>query len=138
FTELAQSPSREYFRPNCWPNTPDILAQSLRNARAPAFRMRLTLAATLAANYGIYGPAFELMENAPRDNVSEEYLNSEKYEIKHWDWERPDSLAPFIARVNAIRRTNPALQSDWSLHFHPVDNDLLICYSKAAPDNVIL
>ena len=74
------------------------------------------------ANYGIYGPAFELLENAPRDDVSEEYLNSEKYEIRHWDLSRPDSLAPFIAPVNAIRHANAALQSDWSLIFHTVDN----------------
>ncbi|MDB5807912.1 MAG: alpha,4-glucan--maltose-phosphate maltosyltransferase [Betaproteobacteria bacterium] len=138
FTELSQSPSREYFRPNCWPNTPDILPASLRNAGPPAFALRLLLAATLAANYGIYGAAFELMENAPRDNVSEEYLYAEKYELRHWNLERPDSLAGFIARVNAIRRGNPALHSDWTLHFHPVDNDQLICYSKTAAGNTIL
>ncbi len=138
FTELTHSPSREYFRPNCWPNTPDILPESLRNRGAPAFTLRLTLAATLAANYGIYGPAFELMENTPRDSVSEEYFNSEKYEIGHWDVARADSLAPFIARINRIRHANPALQSDSSLRFHAVDNDMLICYSKAAGNNVIL
>ena len=138
FTELAQDPSREYFRPNCWPNTPDILAVSLRNAGAPAFRLRLLLAATLAANYGIYGPAFELLENAPRDDVSEEYLNSEKYEIRHWDLSRPDSLAPFISSVNAIRHANAALQSDWSLIFHTVDNSELLCYSKRVADNCIV
>jgi starch synthase (maltosyl-transferring) len=130
FTELNTAPGREYFRPNCWPNTPDILPKHLQDAGPPAFRLRLLLAATLAANYGIYGPAFELMENTPRAPGSEEYLHSEKYETKRWDRERPDSLAPFIAQVNGIRREHAALQSDWSLRFHPTDNDSLLCYSK--------
>jgi starch synthase (maltosyl-transferring) len=138
FTELAQSPSREYFRPNCWPNTPDILAGPLRNGGRPAFALRLVLAATLAANYGVYGPAFELMENIPRDQASEEYLNSEKYELRRWDITRPDSLAPLVTRVNHIRRANPALQSDWSLRFHASDNDQLLCYSKSQPGNTLL
>ncbi len=138
FTELARSPSREYFRPNCWPNTPDILPHHLRHAPPGLFAVRLTLAATLAASYGIYGPAFELGENRPRDDVSEEYLASEKYEIKRWDVDRPASLAPFIARVNAIRHEHPALQSDWSLAFHRTDNDMLLCYSKRAGDDRIL
>ena len=138
FTELAHGPAREYFRPNCWPNTPDILPVSLRGAGRAAFTLRLTLAATLAANYGIYGPAFEHMENSPRDDISEEYLNSEKYELRHWDLARADSLAAFISHINQIRRANPALQSDWSLQFHGVDNGQLICYSKSAPGNTLL
>jgi len=138
FTELAQSPAREYFRPNCWPNTPDILSGPLRHGGRPEFSLRLVLAATLAANYGIYGPAFELMENRPRDDASEEYLNSEKYELRHWDLQRPDSLAPLITRINHIRRANPALQSDWSLRFHATDNDQLLCYSKTAGSNGVL
>src|SRR5258708_39722007 len=82
FTQLGQGDSREYFRPNCWPNTPDILPYHLQDAGLPAFRVRLLLAATLAASYGIYGPAFELGENRPRDpGTSEEYLDSEKYEV---------------------------------------------------------
>jgi starch synthase (maltosyl-transferring) len=138
FTELTQTDSREYFRPNCWPNTPDILPYHLQNAGLPMFRIRLALAATLAANYGIYGPAYELGENRPRDAKSEEYLASEKYEIKHWDVERSDSLAPFIAKVNAIRRAHPALQSDGSLAFHPADSSQLLCYSKRAGDDRIV
>jgi starch synthase (maltosyl-transferring) len=99
FTELAQGPGREYFRPNCWPNTPDILPYHLQNAGLPMFRLRYTLAATLAANIGIYGPAFELAENRPRDpGTSEEYLESEKYEIKRWDTGASHSLAPFVTR----------------------------------------
>ena len=102
--------------------------------------IRLLLAATLGANYGIYGPAFELQENVPVKHGSEEYLNSEKYEIRHWDLERPDSLRPLIARVNAIRNTNAALQSDWSLRFHATDNEQLIAYTKESEDrsNLIL
>src|SRR5258708_4873740 len=89
FTELAASPSREYFRPNVWPNTPDILPYPLQGAGPAAFRARLVLATTLAANYGIYGPAFELAENRPRDpGTSEEYLESEKYELKRWGEDR--------------------------------------------------
>jgi len=138
FTELALSPSREYFRPNCWPNTPDILAQHLRNAPREMFAIRLALAATLAASYGIYGPAFELAENRPRDEASEEYLESEKYEIKRWNVDDPRSLAPLVSRLNAIRHAHPALQSDWSLAFHPTDNAHLLCYSKRAGDDRIL
>ena len=138
FTELAQSPSREYFRPNLWPNTPDILHETLQAGGRPAFIVRLVLAATLAANYGIYGPAYELLERLPREPGSEEYLNSEKYEIKRWDLERPDSLSELIGRLNRIRRENAALQGDWSLRFHEVDNPQLLVYSKEAGDNLIL
>ena len=140
FTELTQTEVREYFRPNLWPNTPDILTEYLQLGGRPAFMTRLVLAATLGASYGIYGPAFELCENHPRELGSEEYRDSEKYEIRHWDLTRPDSLKDFIARVNRIRRQNPALHGDWSLRFHPVDNEQLICYSKCTEDraNVIL
>ena len=99
---------------------------------------RLILAATLGANYGIYGPAFELCENAPIKPGSEEYLNSEKYEIRHWDRSAGHSLAPLITQINHIRRNNPALHSDHSLHFHPVDNPNILSYSKSSGDNRIL
>lgn len=140
FIELTQTEVREYFRPNLWPNTPDILTEYLQFGGRPAFMARLVLASTLAASYGIYGPAFELCENRPREPGSEEYLDSEKYEIKNWDIARPDSLKDFIGRVNRIRRDNPALHSDWSLRFHEVDNEQLICYSKRTEDlsNVVL
>jgi starch synthase (maltosyl-transferring) len=140
FTELAQTEVREYFRPNLWPNTPDIVTEYLQTGGRPAFAARLVLAATLGASYGIYGPAFELCEHQPRDPGSEEYLHSEKYEIRAWDTERPDSLRGLITRVNQIRRENSALQSDWSLRFHPVDNEYLFAYSKNSDDlsNVIL
>ncbi len=140
FTELTQTEVSEYLRPNLWTNTPDILTGYLQTGGRPAFTVRLTLAATLGANYGIYGPAFELSENTPYAPGSEEYLHSEKYEIKHWDVNSALSLKEFIGRVNRIRRENPALQSDRHLHFHRTDNPLLICYSKATQDksNVIL
>jgi starch synthase (maltosyl-transferring) len=140
FTELTRTPVREFYRPNLWPNTPDILNNYLRDGGRPAFIVRLVLAATLGASYGIYGPAFELCENRRRDTVSEEYLDSEKYEIKHWDIESRDSLKDIIKLVNKARRENPALQSDRSLRFHAVDNDQLICYSKCTRDgsNVML
>jgi starch synthase (maltosyl-transferring) len=134
FTELAQGPGREYFRPNVWPNTPDILTETLQFGGRPAFMQRLVLAATLAASYGIYGPAFELLEAAPREPGSEEYLHSEKYELRQWDLDRHDSLRAFISRVNRIRRDNPALHADWSLRFFPTDNEQLICYAKSTDD----
>ncbi len=117
FTELTQSDVREHFRPNLWPNTPDILPEYLQLGGRPAFMVRLALAATLGANYGIYGPAFELCENAARSPGSEEYLDSEKYEIKHRDLDSPWSLKDFIARVNMIRRENTALHKDWRQGF---------------------
>ncbi len=140
FTELTQTEVREFFRPNLWPNTPDILHEYLQRGGRPAFMARLVLAATLGANYGIYGPACELCENVPREPGSEEYLNSEKYEIKRRDLYDPSSLRPFISRVNAIRRENPALHSDENLRFHTIDNDQIICYSKHTADrrNIIL
>lgn len=139
-TELAQTPVREFFRPNQWPNTPDILTEYLQIGGRAAFMIRLLLAATLGANYGIYGPAFELLEHVPVRRGSEEYLNSEKYEIRHWDLDSPDSLRPLIAKVNGIRNGNAALQSDWSLKFYATENDQIICYSKEAEDrsNLIL
>jgi starch synthase (maltosyl-transferring) len=138
FEEITKPPITDFFRPNLWPNTPDILHVTLQNGGRPAFLQRAILAATLGANYGIYGPAFELGENLPAKPGSEEYLNSEKYEIRQWDRNAQHSLAPLITRLNQIRRENPALQSDGSLHFHPVDNPHILCYSKISRDNVVL
>jgi starch synthase (maltosyl-transferring) len=140
FTELSQGPGRDYFRPNVWPNTPDILTEYLQHGGRSAFVARLLLAATLAASYGIYGPAFELSENVPRDPGTEEYLNSEKYEVRAWDLDRPDSLRYLIARLNRIRRDNPALHNDATLAFAATDNDQMIAYVKATDDhsNVLL
>lgn len=140
FTELSQPPVRDFFRPHLWPNTPDILHAYLQAGGRPAFMARLVLAATLGANYGIYGGAFEVCENRPLAPGSEEYLNAEKYEIKHWDLDRADSLKDFISRVNLARRENPALRADRNLRFHTVDNDQLIAYTKVTDDllNVVL
>jgi starch synthase (maltosyl-transferring) len=140
FTELSQGSGREYLRPNAWPNTPDILNEHLHSGRRSVFMSRLVLAATLAASYGIYGPAYELLEHEPRSPGSEEYLHSEKYQLRTWDLDRSDSLHDFIARVNRIRHENAALQGDWSLRFFPTDNDQLIAYAKRTDDgsNVIL
>jgi starch synthase (maltosyl-transferring) len=140
FTQLTQSPVREFFRPNLWPNTPDILNEFLQFGGRPAFMARYVLAATLGASCGIYGPTFELCVAQAREPGSEEYLDSEKYQLRHWQLDAPESLAPFIARVNQIRREQTALQSDRGLRFHAIDNEQLICYSKRTPDltNVIV
>jgi starch synthase (maltosyl-transferring) len=138
FEEITKPPVSDFFRPNLWPNTPDILHATLVNGGRPAFMQRLILAATLGANYGIYGPAFELGENVPAKPGSEEYLNSEKYEIRRWDRTAAHSLAPLLTRINQIRRDNPALHSDGSLHFYHADNPNILCYSKSSGRNTIL
>ena len=133
FTELTQTTVREYLRPNLFANTPDILHEYLQRGGRPAFIARLFLAATLGASYGIYS-GFELLENVPVRPGSEEYLDSEKYQIKLRNFEQPGSLAPLIGRINRIRREHPALQRDWGLRFHATDNPELICYSKRSED----
>jgi starch synthase (maltosyl-transferring) len=140
FTELTQTEISDFFRANLWPNTPDILTEYLQFGGRPAFMTRFVLAAMLGANYGIYGPAFELCENVAREPGSEEYLNSEKYEIKRWDLEKPGSLRELIARVNRIRRENRALQGDRNLRFYPVDNPEILCFGKRTEDlsNIIV
>jgi starch synthase (maltosyl-transferring) len=129
FTELASPPVVDFFRPNAWPNTPDILTDQLQSGEKPMYLQRLVLAATLSANYGVYGPAFELMESAPREAGKEEYLDSEKYQLRDWDLER-DSIREYMGRINRIRRENPALQHNRSLRFHGADNDRIMVYSK--------
>jgi starch synthase (maltosyl-transferring) len=140
FTDLSQGPGRQYYRPNVWPNTPDILPETLQSGSRPMYAARLILAATLSSNYGIYGPTYELMESAPREPGSEEYRDSEKYQLRHWTLQQPDSLWSLIARMNRIRRENTALQSDTGLHFCKIENDQLIAYLKAdaGSSNVIL
>jgi starch synthase (maltosyl-transferring) len=131
FTELTKTELAYIFRPNLWPNTPDILSEELQTGGRAAFISRLVLAATLSSSYGIYGPAFELQEHVPRASGSEEYLRSEKYELRDWDAESPTSLSRFIALVNRIRRDHDALQYNDSLQFHWTDNDHLIAYTKS-------
>ncbi len=137
--ELTEDECSEYFRPNFWPNTPDILPEYLQYGGRPAFIIRFILASTLSSNYGIYGPAFELCvdESAPD---KEEYEDSEKYEIKNWDRDRPGNIKNVIKRVNRIRKNNPALQSTRNLEFLETDNEKIISYLKATDDdsNIIL
>jgi starch synthase (maltosyl-transferring) len=139
-TELTEGEPREFFRPNFWPNTPDILHEDLQTGGRAAFVVRVVLAATLSSNYGMYGPAYELMESEAVRPGSEEYRNSEKYEIRAWDVDSERSIAPLIARINGIRRSNRALQSNRNLRFHATNNPNLLCYSKAddSGDNVIM
>ena len=134
FTELSSGPGREYFRPNVWPNTPDILPAALQYGGRPVFMARVAMAATLAASYGIYGPAYELLEAQALRAGGEEYLDSEKFERRVWDRTRADSLAEFIAVLNRARRTNPALQSDAGLRFLKIDNEQMIAYAKTSAD----
>jgi starch synthase (maltosyl-transferring) len=131
--ELTQTDVGEYLRPNFWPNTPDILPQYLQYGGRPAFIIRLILAATLSASYGIYGPAYELGITQALEG-REEYLDSEKYEVKQWDWNAAGNLRPLIERVNRIRRQNPSLQSIRNIELYPIDNEALLCYGKTTPD----
>lgn len=138
-TEVTRPPVSDFFHPNLWPNTPDILHRSLQEGGPPAFMQRVILAATLSSSYGIYGPAYELAENAPArpapgKTESEEYLNSEKYEIRQRDRNARGSLVPLITALNRIRRANPALKSNDPLRFHGADNLQLLCYSKSTSD----
>jgi starch synthase (maltosyl-transferring) len=137
FTELTQTDVREYMRPNLFANTPDILHEYLQHGGRPAFEIRLVLAATLGASYGIYS-GYELAENVPVRPGSEEYLDSEKYQIRPRNFDQPDSLAALIREVNTIRRRHPALQHDHGLAFHATDNPELLCYSKRSVDGTDL
>jgi starch synthase (maltosyl-transferring) len=139
FDEITKPPVSDFFRPNAWPNTPDILTEYLQYGGRAAFTIRLVLAATLSANYGIYGPAYERNVHAPRETGGEEYLNSEKYEIKDWSTQ-DDDLTDFIALVNKVRRENAALQQNETLKFHETSNDAIVCYSKTSVDgtNVVI
>jgi starch synthase (maltosyl-transferring) len=140
FTELTQTAVREYMRPNLWPNTPDILPEFLQHSGPQGFRLRLLLAATLGASYGIYGPPYELFESVPVSPGKEEYLDSEKYQLRAWPCDEPNVLREFIALVNRVRQENPALQSDHRLRFYPTDNDQLLFYGKSTADlsNIVL
>jgi len=135
FTGLRRPPVSDFFRPNLWPNTPDILPEFLQYGGRPAFCIRIILAATLGASYGVYGPAFELLEATPLKPGGEEYRDSEKYQKRTWDLSRPDSLRPLMTRLNQIRAAHSSLQTDEGLRFHRSDNDAIIAYSKTAgPD----
>ena len=133
FAELYMTEVRHFFRPNLWPNTPDILHEYLQHGGRPAFLIRLLLAATLSSNYGMYGPAYELIQNVPREEGSEEYLNSEKYEIRDWTLDLPESIGEEITLVNRIRNAHPALQRNDGFRLHATDSPHLLAYSKESP-----
>jgi starch synthase (maltosyl-transferring) len=137
--ELVYGPSRNYFRPNFWPNTPDILPYHLQHQGENSFLIRYALAATLSASYGMYGPSYEFYENVPVE-AKEEYLNSEKYEIRYYDWKKTNRMTDIISMMNRFRKENMALQSTWNTMFLPLENPNLIAYLKATDDlsNIIL
>ncbi|GAB3708988.1 alpha-1,4-glucan--maltose-1-phosphate maltosyltransferase [Spirosoma flavus] len=136
-TELTQSDMKYYYRPNFWPTTHDINPYSLQSGHEPQFLIRYCLAATLASNYGIYGPSFELMEHVPFPN-KEEYLNSEKYEIRRWDWDKTNKLTYLITLVNRIRHENVALQTTNNITFCSVNDDAIMAYLKVSGNNRLL
>lgn len=132
-TELTQTESREYYNPNFWPNTPDILPFHLQGKGSNAFFLRLALAATLSSNYGVYNPAYEICDN--RGFLGkEEYFDSEKYEIKPYNWKTRNRMTDLMTRLNQIRRENAALQSTWNIRFVRTDNEQLISYIKYNAD----
>jgi len=137
-TEITTPPVAEYFRANLWPNTPDILHETLQRGGRPAFKTQLVLAATLSSLYGIYS-GYELCENVPREPGSEEYLNSEKYEYKARDWDAPGNLVDYVTRINRIRRENRALHFSTNLRFYGADDPSILFYGKMTPerDNLV-
>ena len=130
-TELTRGDTREFMRPNFWPNTPDILTEYLQYGGRASFMIRAVLAATLSSNYGIYGPTFELCIGDAEPN-SEEYLDGEKYEIRQWDRKGPGNIRELITKLNRIRRDHSALQVTNNLDFYESDNDSVLFYGKIA------
>lgn len=137
--DLVYGSSRNYFRPNFWPNTPDILPYHLQNQGDNSFILRYALAATLSSNYGVYGPSYEFYENTPVEG-REEYYNSEKYELRNYDWKRTNRMTDIMSLLNKIRKENAALQSTWNVQFCPIENNQIIAFLKATDDlsNIIL
>lgn len=132
-TELVNGPSRNYFRPNFWPNTPDILPYHLQYQSENIFIIRLALAATLSSNYGIYGPPYEFCEGTPMDG-KEEYFNSEKYEVKHYEWKKTNRMTDLITLINKARKEHPAFHSTWNIQFLSIENPHLLAYLKCTDD----
>jgi starch synthase (maltosyl-transferring) len=130
YAEITKAPVADFYRPSSWTNTPDILTEHLQHGGRPAAITRAVLASTLSASYGVYGPVFELVVNQAREPGSEEYLDSEKYQVRHWSLDQSHSLAPLLQRLNRIRRSHPALQHDRTLEFHPTTDDCVLAYSK--------
>jgi len=129
-TELTQTEQKEFFRPNFWPNTPDILPFALQSGNESVYLQKYFLAATLSSSVGIYGPAYEFLVHQPMAKGKEEYLNSEKYEVYHWDWEAKNKLTTLITRINHIRKQQESLQQTNNIVFCKTDNEQLIAYYK--------
>ncbi|WP_276974338.1 alpha-1,4-glucan--maltose-1-phosphate maltosyltransferase [Flavobacterium filum] len=129
-TELTQTEQKEFFRPNFWPNTPDILPYALQTGNESVYLQKYFLAATLSSSVGIYGPAYEFLVHQPMAKGKEEYLNSEKYEVYHWDWEAKNKLTTLITRINHIRKQQESLQQTNNIVFCKTDNEQLIAYYK--------
>ena len=132
-TELTTAPVKDFFRPNFWPNTPDILHEYLQKGGPPAFVIRLVLAATFSSSYGIFGPAYERCESQPISEGSEEYLDSEKYAIRHWGPKPPFDISGVISSINRFRRSYPAFLKNEGIRFLPIDNDQMLAYLKPGP-----
>jgi starch synthase (maltosyl-transferring) len=136
-TELTAGPLAQWYRPSFWPNTPDILSGPLRNGPPAAFAVRLLLASTLVPTYGVYS-GYELFENEPASEANEEYLHSEKYELKERDFSRPGNLAPFMTALNDLRRRHPSLWALRDIRFHHSDNDRVLVYSRGHASRDVL
>ncbi len=132
-TELTTSPSVDYFRPNFWPTTPDINPYILQSGHESTYLSRFFLAATLSSNYGIYGPAYEYLVHQAVPG-KEEFLDSEKYECRHWDWNKSTRLKELMGLVNRIRKENDALQSTDNIQFCAIENPQILAYFKQSPD----
>jgi starch synthase (maltosyl-transferring) len=138
FQEITAEPIRRFFRASSWTNTPDILTEYLQaGGRAAAF-VRAVLASTLSASYGVYGPVFELVVNQPREPGSEEYLDSEKYQVRHWDLDESHSLAPLLTRLNRIRHQELPLQSDAGLRFLASSDEGVVAYEKRSGSQLVV
>jgi starch synthase (maltosyl-transferring) len=131
--ELTKTELKEYFRPNFWPNTPDILPFHLQTGKESTYTARVFMAATLSANYGIYGPVYELLVSDALPG-REEYLNSEKYEIRNWEWDKDTRLKMVISTLNRARMENEALQETNNVEFLNTQNDNLLAYYKQSRD----
>jgi starch synthase (maltosyl-transferring) len=132
-TELTQGPQRDFFRPNFWPNTPDILPYFLQNSGPNGFHLRYALAATLSASAGVYGGAYDYYWDEPIPG-KEEYWMSEKFELKHYDWSIKNRMTDLMTQLNAIRKANPALQTTWNIEFTATSNEKLLSFVKYTDD----
>ena len=132
-TELTKGPMKDYFRPNFWPNTPDINPWMLQGGNENLYIVRHMMAATLSSNFGMYGPVYEQIENAAVIG-KEEYLNSEKYEVRHWDWNKVTKLSSLVAKINKIRKEHKALQETNNIDFCQIENDRILAYFKQSQD----